>query len=251
MTTNECATCGRAILDTAYVDSICADRTAKRLREAAELYTEIAVAVARLVRFGTPIGRGGNEQPIPFNPAASADHASVLNAWTTWARHIEEQSGRQAPTDPVKLAHWLAEQVDWLRYRAEAAEALDELEDAAALVIRIVDAPPPRAYLGRCGHDGCTGDLYALPGRVARCRDCGTEHDPDLRRQWLMREAADQTGTAADMARYASALIGDMVTSASVRGLAFRGRITAIGVDLRERPVYRVGDVIAAMGAAT
>lgn len=248
---NDCTVCGRAILDTAYIDAICAERTAKRLREAGELYAEIAIAVARQVRFGDRVPLRGGDRPIPVNLDASADGAAVVNTWTTWARHIEEQSGRTAPADPVRLAHWLADQVNWLRYRPEGAEALDELEDAAALVIRIVDAPAPRAYLGRCGHDGCTGDLYAPAGRVARCRDCGTEHDPDLRRQWLMREAAEQTGTAADMARYASALIGDMVTSASVRGLAFRGSITAIGADARQRPVYRVGDVLAAMGAAT
>lgn len=247
--TNDCSMCGRPIVDTAYVDIACAGRVSRRLAEAGDLYHEIAVTIARQDRFGDRVRTGSTEPPLPFRPEASADSRAVENAITTWARHIEGHRGNAIPAHPAQMFAWLAQQCDWLRYRPEAAEALDELEDAASLVIRIVDAPAPRSYLGPCREDGCRGELYAIPGRVVRCRDCGAVHDAEGRKRWLLGEAVNVRAHAAEIARYASALRGETVTSAMIRGLAHRTRIVAVGTDDRGRPTYRVGDVLEVMGS--
>jgi hypothetical protein len=147
------------------------------------------------------------------------------------------------------LAGWLAEQVVWLRHRPEAAEALDELADAARLAVRTVDNPPDRWYAGSCYAalaDGgrCEGELYPVTGvRVIRCPACPAEHDPDARRRWLLDEARDQLAHAGWLAAALTRLTGQTVTAASIRGLAHRGRIATRGVDESGRPQYQVGEV--------
>ena len=77
-----------------------------------------------------------------------------------------------------------------------------------------------------------------------RCPACSTEHDAATRREWLLEAARDQLLHAGWMAAALSALLGEQVTDAQVRGYAHRGRIVAHGTDERGRPVYRVGDVL-------
>lgn len=246
---SDCQMCEYPILDTAYVCTRCADRVRTRLHEAGDLWPETTVAIARLTRFGDRVRLPGGEHPIPVDLDASRDAASVVNVVTTWSRHVWEEAGRVPPTFPAHLLYWLGHQLEWLRYRPEAGEALDELEDAAALVARIVDSPTAHVYLGPCGDGGCTGELYAPRGRPARCRECDAVHDPDKRRAWLLGAAVDVNGSAADMARWVSALRGDLVSASVVRGLAHRGRIAAVGVDRFGRPTYRVGDVLEVLPA--
>lgn len=247
--TQPCASCDRPILDTAYVCSLCSDRTGKNLLVGAELYMEMAVAIARLVKFGDPIGRGRSEMPLPFDWDRSVDRSTVDNVVSTWARHIVEETGAWTPSNVGEVMRWLADpkQINWLRYRQEAAEAFDELDYAARLVIRCVDSPSERWYAGPCSTDGCTEDLYGRPNAsTLRCKECGTIHDAQARRDWLLKQADDVLGTATEVARFASAMRGESVTAASIRGLAFRGRIEAKGTRKND-PTYRVGDVLVAI----
>lgn len=244
-----CALCDYEILDTAYCCKRCGDRTAKNLLAGGELYVEMAVAVARQVRFGDPVGRGRSEQPLSFDWDKSVDRSSVDNTVTTWARHIVEQTGAWCPANVGELMRWLADakQIDWLRYREEAAEALDELDYAARLVVRCVDSPSERWYAGPCNAGDCTEDLYGRANAtVLKCKECHAEYDADARRDWLLKQADDVLATAAEVARFASAMRGESVTAASIRGLAFRGRIEAKG-KRKDDPTYRVGDVLMAI----
>jgi hypothetical protein len=246
---SECVLCDHPILDTAYVCKLCGDRAAKNLLAGGELYVEMEVAIARLVRFGDPMGRGRSEQPMPFDWDKSVDRSTVDSSVTTWVRHIVEETGAWTPTNVGELMKWLADpkQIDWLRYRPEAAEALDELDYAARLVVRCIDAPSDRWYAGPCKVDGCEEDLYGRPSAAAlRCKECGAEHDAAARRDWLLRQADDVLATAPEVARFASAMRGESVTAASIRGLAFRGRIEAKGKRNND-PTYRVGDVLIAI----
>jgi hypothetical protein len=245
-----CASCDFDILDTAYCCTRCADGLSKRLLLGGELYIEMAVAIARQVKFGDPIGRGRSEMPLPFDWDKSVDRSAVDNVVTTWARHITAETGAETPRTIGEVMRWLADphQINWLRYRQEAAEAFDELDYAARLVIRCVDSPSQRWYAGPCTTDGCTEDLYGRPNATTlRCRECRTEHDAQARRDWLLKQADDVLGTATEVARFASAMRGESVTAASIRGLAFRGRIEAKGVDRKNDPTYRVGDVLIAI----
>lgn len=248
MSENLCALCDHPILDAAYVCKHCAERVQRRLSESAELFAELYLQVARQSRYGDRVRLSGAEPPLPFSVSASIDHGSIVNTITTWARHIAEQRGEPPPSAGRNLMRWLARQVDWLRYRQEAGEALDELDYAARLVERAIDAPTQHWYAGRCFEDGCEADLYARPdAMIVRCRECGTEHDADQRKAWLLDQAHDVLGTATEISRFVSSMRGELVTSAQVRGLAHRGRIAARGADRSTQPTYRVGDVVAVL----
>lgn len=248
MAEHDCARCVYPILDTAYACHECGKYVAKRLREQAENYAEMHLQIARQSRYGDKVRLSGSEPPLPFSVEASIDHGSVVNTITTWARHISEQRGEQPPSVGRNLMLWLADQTDWLRYRQEAGEALDELDYATRIVERCIDAPAQHWYAGRCQNDDCGADLYGRTGaKVVRCRQCGADYDAEQTKTWLLRQADDVLGTASEVARFVSSMRGDLVTSAQIRGMAFRGRIAAHGKDRLERPTYRVGDVIGAL----
>jgi hypothetical protein len=248
--TQLCVLCDYPIIDTAYACKADGDRVAKHLLEGGELYNELEIAITRQDRFGDRIRSGTSEAPLLFNASASENRSVIDNTIITWSRHITEQTGRTLPKHVGECMRWLAkeEQIRWLRYRAEVAEAFDELDYAAQLVIRTIDAPASRWYAGPCGCDGCEADLYGRAGaKTLHCRDCGAQAHADDRRQWLLRQADNTLGTAAELARFVTAMRSELVTSAQVRGLAHRGRITAHGTDRLGRPTYRVGDVLAVL----
>lgn len=242
---HENGTCGRHIIDTAYVCAVCSNRVANRLNDTAELYAEMTIAIARLARFGDPVRFSVGERPLPYNLDASRGAATVDNTITTWARHIANERGLPGPHRGTNIMHWLARQCDWLRYRQEAAEALDELDYAARLIMQVIDSPTPYWYAGRC--DNCGEGLYARTGaETVNCRTegCYATYGAKDRKAWLLDYANDSLATAAEIARFVSAMRGEMVTASMIRGLAHRGRIIPHGV-VNRAPTYRVGDVIA------
>src|SRR5690606_30955878 len=99
----------------------------------------------------------------------SATMDAVTSTVTTWARHVAAETGADLPATVPEAMRWLAGRLEWLRYRPEAAEALDELGEVPALVWRALDRTTvERRYLGPCdveqpgGH--CEGELYGRAG---------------------------------------------------------------------------------------
>lgn len=251
----ECERCARPQVDTGYVCHDCAAVVRAMLASVGQVAGEATVTIARLDRHGDG-GHTSAEKPLPFDWDASDAEWAAHNTITTWARHVCEQRGIDPPQRPAghadhptaRAAAWLADHLGWLRMRREATEAFDELADAVSLLRRTVDNPGVRWYAGPCRVDldgaECDGELYARPGAAwVGCPACGTRHDADERRAWLLREARDQLLHAGWMAAALSAL-GEEVTAAQIRSYAHRGRILAHGVDERGRPTYRVGDVL-------
>lgn len=242
-----CPRCDRPIHDQAYLCGGCGDRLSRDLADVAKIAGEAWTTIARQAANGAHHGRSA-EKPLPFSWEAADATDSGANTLTTWARHIAEERGTvltvPAGQHPLaRVAGWLGarEQLDWLRHRPEADEAFDELTDACQLLVRTVDRPPVRWYAGPC--DGCTLDLYAMPGaNTARCRECGTAHDAQARKAWLLDQADALLATATLVARALTAL-GHRVTPEAVRKWAERGRIVAHGIDHRGHPTYRVGEV--------
>jgi hypothetical protein len=223
--------------DTAYCCAVCADRLARDLTVAAELMPELVVTVARLDRIGQG-GRGNGENPLPVNLEAAEAEDAVNNTFTTWARHVSEERGKAIDGE---AAAWLAGQTGWLRYRPEAEEAFDELDYACRLVRRTIDIPVPRWYAGPCA---CGSELYAATlAATVRCQDCGATYDARERKAWLLEQARDVLAHAGWIASAASAL-GEPVTADMIYGYVRRGRLLAHGRDQRDRPLYRVGDVL-------
>jgi len=281
----DCVTCGRPQSGTAYVCPRCAGRARGDLLRLASLASELDVTIARQGRAGDG-GRGGDDEPLPVDLGAAEQAWAVTNTVTTWIRDVARARGVTAlryprtpgptcrtnagvpacghrsclaiarsgqPLDGLAEAiRWLAGQVEWIRHQPDAGQALDELADACAVAVRIVDRRAPRWYAGPCGavpvdgHTACPQDLYAAPGAtVVRCGACGARYDAAGRREWLLAEARDYRFHA-EMIGRALAALGLDVTPARVRVWAARGHIVAHGSEQagqRTRPLYRVGDV--------
>lgn len=278
----DCQHCGRAQHDTAYICHTCAGRTTASLLQLSRLLADgdLDTTIARQDRITSGGGGGSVEAPLPINLGASARMAAVSNTLTTWARHIAEARGmRVAPSEQpmhgaacrlgdcrhatchrirngrralqggqlAAVAYWLSEQCGWLRHQPEAAEAIGELDDAAAAAHHVVDRPAPRWYAGPCGQ--CGQHMYAQPGRdVVACR-CGAQYEAAMLRRWLLDSARGTLVHAELLARAIVALgvtaaDGAPVTPAQVRGMARRGRIAERGTDQAQRPLYRVGEVL-------
>lgn len=265
---HECASCGQPLADGAVVCVREADRTAGRLREAAELWTELQRAVVRQTRMGDPGPRSRQRAPaepirpdvgelrhyadqevghpagLPVDLRASDVADGVRDVALTWARVIAEETGADLPTSTAELLRWLAGRVQWVRHQQWAAEALDELEDAGARVARAVDRREPTAWLGPClepdGLTGqCPGELHARVGAArVRCGTCGSVHDTSARRGWLDGLVAVHCFTAAEI----EAAVG--VRADRIRKWASRGRIAQHGQDRYGRPLYRLGEVV-------
>lgn len=228
----------------------------------------------------------------PVSLTAAADHDAAVTVLTTWARHIHQESGRPLPTvatgrcphstchqrhrglihgprcewqppqHPLAaLAAWLIDQLQWLRYRPEADEAYDELDDACRLIERVVDRPAVRWAAGACW---CDQPLYPTAGaRVVTCTSCGTTHDATELKAELLEHAEEALGGAAWCAATLTRL-GVPCTAAAVRKWAERHQLHPADGDqlcdhqtcgdrrlgwiagptcLTGRPLYRLGDV--------
>jgi hypothetical protein len=191
---------------------------------------------ARGVRY--PLWNPPPAVPPAGRPTAECHHASCALIRVRATEH------------PVaRAARILAAHLNWLRYRPTADQDLAELETAANTIRRVVDAPPPLWYAGPCWEptaDGtqCDGELYAFAASGSvRCPLCDVSHPVAERRQWLLEQAVD-TLAHAEMLAGALCVLDRKVTSAMIRGYAFRGRIVDHGTDASGRPLYRVGDVL-------
>jgi hypothetical protein len=294
----DCDVCARPQSDdTAYVCGACAARTRDALRQLADLAPELDVTVARQARTGDG-GTGSDRDPLPVDLGAAYDVAAIDQVIATWSGAVARRRGRvllldgDAPKGPLcragwgchhrsciairerraarllpARARWLSRQVDWIRRRPDAAQALDELLDACRLAVRIVDRRSPRWYAGPCnapqvpaagrsgasegdGQGECGADLYAAPGAsTVRCPQCAQAYDAVARKDFLLAAARDTLAWAELIAR-ALAALGLPCTRAQIVGWAHRGRLATRGTDVAQRVLYRVGDVIDLADAA-
>src|SRR5690606_26020463 len=256
--TTACAitACDRPVAD-ATVCTGCANRTATRLRDAADLWPELAVTIARLDRMGNPTPRAGRPAPaspirpdgdpatdqvtgwpsgLPVNLFASEVGDAVRSTVTAWARHIADEVGADLPDGMPELLRWLAGRMEWVRDQPWAAEAIDELGEVPRLLARALDRPPPRRYLGPCG--GCGTDLYVRPGaQRVRCA-CGASAPVDE----VLATLDGLTRAHAYTASEIEAAYG--IRADRIRQWASRGRITQHGTDRLGRALYLLGDVL-------
>jgi len=282
----DCVRCGKPVPDQGYACPGCGDRLARALLQLAELAGEVTVEVAKQARHGARAAAGSPEPPMPYAPGAADVAWAAGNTVVAWMVHVAERRGVGLPPPagrpigplcpagwnaaPGRCGHgscdavrartrqhpigraavWLAGHVDWLRHRADAPEAFDELHYAAAMVRAAVQGPTDRWYAGPCGEqlpetgEQCAAELYARPGStVVRCTACGFQHDADARKQWLLDAVEDILAPASMLAAAATSL-GRPITAAAIRGYAHRGRLMAKGLDAWARPTYRFGDVL-------
>lgn len=253
--TTSCTDCGRPVADNAYICQRCTERLEYAISEAPAYAAELETTRLRQSRTGSA-GVGvlsrSYEKPLPWDEHA-AETANHLRAiLVSWARLISEDRGVDLPSAP-HLATWLLGHVEWLRHQSFADDVLDEITTAVASARHAVDLRPELAYAGPCRaevevedgvHACCTADLYVPTGQAAvRCKECSAEHDVASRQRWLLDAVQDQLAHAGMLSSAVSRL-GQSVTSSMIRNYAARGRIVAHGLDLKGRPLYRVGDLL-------
>lgn len=241
----------------------CALDLLRALADIPSLEHHLELARSRQVRFGDQDGSRSSETALNWDPRASDAIAALRSALVGWYRLLAVDEPRPGPicracshpscrwihrTRPPAdtlgaIAVWLHRQHRAFLAHEAVAEAVDEIDGAVRRARRTIDRPPATWYAGPCSLDGCTADLYARHGEdVIKCRSCGGTHSAMLREQWLMRQVADQLGTATEIAR-ALAGFHPGLTPDMLRGYAGRLRLFPFGVDDLGRPLYLFGDV--------
>ncbi|SDP60992.1 hypothetical protein SAMN04487905_10638 [Actinopolyspora xinjiangensis] len=216
----------------------------------ADLAAELDITITRQAVTTDRVGSRGNETPVPFHVAASDARRDLHNVLGTWARDLwETYDGQHSPgvVDTLgDIAGWIARHPTWLAGHPAAGELVDELRDAIARAWRVVDLAPERLYCGPCPH--CRCGIYARPDRdIAGCRECGGRYEVATLREQLLDAARDTLATAAEAARALPALLGRDVSVNSLRKWAHEGRLAKhapLPGDSRQRPRYRLGDII-------
>lgn len=257
-------TCTRTMPGHLHVCRACSAQLLRDLADIPSLAHHLDLALTRQARLGDHDGSRPTETALPYDPRARTAIQALRSALVGWYRTLAADQLRagpicsacdhptctwihraRTPADTLPgVARWLLRQRAALLGHHALVEAVDELGAAVRQARRAIDRPAATWYAGPCSVDGCTADLYARHGApVIRCRECGATHSAPQREDWLMKQVADQLGTATEIARALNAF-QENLTPAMVRGYAHRGRIVAHGVDALGRPLYRVGDVL-------
>jgi hypothetical protein len=224
---------------------------------------EIDETVARQTATSAREGGRSSSKPLPFNDRAAKVAHQVQLALARWMRELRDGDEPLAPADVVAVAAWLLERVERVAVHPAGARLARDVHRAVEDLRRAVDRPADRWFMGPCDTDGCTEEhllveddgrartvrrpteLYATAGaETVTCPRCHAEYAIAERRAWLLAAADDQLAHAELIGRAAPAL-GVDITPSKVRNYAARGRIVAHGKDRHDRPLYRVGDVIA------
>lgn len=201
------------------------------------------------------------ETALPYHAAASNLAHQARNTLTTWARLLLDHQPRlrlRGGTSTAALAHALAEHRQQLAQLDGAGEMVDTITGLARAIRRMVDRAPDLQFVGPCSHlhivDGavikCTQDLWGIPGKAdVHCPACGTTRNMAERREWLLALVNDQLATTQEIVTALPALLGEQVrlAAATIRSWVIRGKLDQHPPhprDPRNRPTYRVGDVI-------
>lgn len=142
----------------------------------------------------------------------------------------------------VDAAAWLGWRVDGMARHPAFAEAPDQLGEAIAAAVRVVDSRRTRLTFGPCLFGECSGSLLGSPGdRWAICSTCSAGVQVADIRDRLIAEALDSRVTAADAARLVTYLdlgVSRERVANRVRVWAHRGLIAP-----DDSGLYRFGDI--------
>lgn len=207
---------------------------------------ELDTALSRQTAMGKQEGGRSAEQPLAYGYAASQAAYLLRSTLHGWVRVAVEEDNAEPPEDTIDaMAAFLLSRLGWLRTHPAADEAVGELKAAMLEVWRAVDRPVERYFAGPCPQ--CQEPLYARPGASdVVCKACESTHEVGALRQLLRDALEDRLGTAVEISRLCHTMLGELVTTAMIRGYAFRNSIAAHG-QTTERdqkvPLYRMGDV--------
>lgn len=190
------------------------------------------------------------ETPLPFNEKASDIKHMLCNAVTSWTRVFAEDNPHLLFNVATieDAARWMAGFPNLLAGHVAAVEMHADIGALVHRARRSIDRPAQRVYLGECGgatEDGrCDATLFGYEGRAgARCGQCGAEWLIEARRRTMLADIEDKVAHSGNLAALVKAN-GVPLASSTIRNYARTGKIASVGVDARQRPLYRVGDVL-------
>lgn len=248
-----CTTCPRPVPDTAFGCTVDATALAHSLDQLAAILPELGVTVAKLDRITAGGARpGGAEAALPYKPEVADRGRAIQGELVTWARHVHAESGRPiVGRTGSAVARYLAQALDWARYRQEWPEMHAALRPLLGSTLHLVDRPAERVYLGPCGAEvagtrgTCVSDVLAKPGAAyGRCRECGAQHNVAEAREWLLGALEDVLARPVEIAGVLRTFGDSKVGYSTIAAYVADHRLIAHGEDGHGRPRYRIGDVL-------
>lgn len=253
MQQTRCTTCSRPVPDTAFGCPHCAADLSQRLDQLAAVLPELQTTIAKQDRIGSGGARSaGAVVPLPYRDPAADRGRAIQGELVTWARVVYAESGREiAGNTGSAVARYLGAATGWARYRQSWPEFHTALRPLAGSVLRLIDQPPDRVYLGPCQTKNpatgemCWTDVLAKPSAVSgRCVSCGAVHDVATSRAWLLDSLEDVLLRPVEIASVLRGFGDVKVGYSTIAAYVADGLIVAHGGDECGRPRYRVGDVL-------
>jgi hypothetical protein len=155
MTTPTCrvASCDRPVAD-AWVCQRCAHNLERALGDIPAVVHQLNLTLAKQTRYADRAERGGNEQPLPMDPLASAATSDLRHHLCNWVSIVAETRGLPLPAAAIyhpggepgmdTLARWMLAHVEWLRHHEHGHVAVDELTGDMRTARRVIDVPANR-----------------------------------------------------------------------------------------------------------
>lgn len=178
MTRPLCDVCSKPVLDQARLCGRCRGLLARDLGDVPALVGELEVTRWGQATRGRLVGgTRSDEQPIPFDVAASEVAEALGSTLVAWARVVVEERGVDWPAEDLgSVAGFVLLHLTWVCHHPAAAEAWDELRHAIGRVRRVIDLAPNRTtfLVGPCPERDAVGT--ACPGEVRAfiaTEDCG------------------------------------------------------------------------------
>lgn len=276
---NLCAVDEKPIPDTAVICHDCTTQIEDALRAVPELMDDLALAFtkqARVVQYSTSAPAAVDAgAPLYYNLAASDAKAALKGVLTSWARLVHEErtvltivgwtqweedtepqpvrAALRTPLDckdtATSISGWLLQYTGWLRRHTAAADFHAEVLHAYARARRVIDAVPPKRYVGRCGFvwqgNACTNELWAHERAAeVECRECGTVWNVEGRRAGALA-AVENVVQSPELIARALSSHGVSITAERIYNWRKRGKLTPTEFDPKTRRArYRIGDVL-------
>jgi hypothetical protein len=259
----------------AYVCRSCGSRLARDLGDVAALARELETSLAKESRFPPrpgasrprPKSQDDEESPLPWDQRARDAGFQLRSTVVGVVRTLLESGADDPPAvvlpgvascghrgcagvceqrwpqdEMASMAAWLLARVQAIRKHPAGGELVDELRLAVREVRRAVDRPPDMLFAGLCD---CGERLWLRPGaRSLTCPVCGAMRPVTDRAEMLLASAVDRLARGPHIASFLSIVLGHTVRASAIRKWAHREKLEAVSVDVRGRPLYRVGDVL-------
>jgi len=157
------ASCDRPVAE-GFVCARCAHDFERALGDIPAVVHQLNLTLAKQTRYADRAERGGNEQPLPMDPVASAVLDELRSHMRGWVNTIHHKRGWKWPDDNwSSISAWMLHHVEWLRHHEHGHIAVDELTGDMRQARRVIDVPANRTK-------------FAVPGPCPEWMDPGVPH---------------------------------------------------------------------------